>query len=127
MNIPQLPHIKASPILMHQLFYNLISNALKFTREGIPPVINIHTGYEDNLFFIAVTDNGIGIEPRYAECIFKAFERLHSKDVYEGTGLGLALCQKIVSQYEGRRQLKSEAGKGAVFTVAFPKQLVVTV
>ena len=125
LNIPQLPHIKASPILMHQLFYNLISNALKFTREGVPPVITIHTGYEGDLFFVAVTDNGIGIEPMYAERIFKAFERLHSKDVYEGTGLGLALCQKIVSEYKGSIQVKSEAGKGAVFTVSFPSQILV--
>lgn len=124
--LAELPKIKASPILMHQLFYNLLNNALKFTRPGVPPAITVTVSYDGDLFLVAIADNGIGIEPLYIERIFNTFERLHSKDVYEGTGLGLALCKKIVNRYKGGVDVKSEMGRGSVFTVRLPQEMIVS-
>src|SRR5947209_15476973 len=86
---------------MRQLLQNLISNALKFHRDGVPPLITISGSIEGDRAQIAVADNGIGFEEKYAERIFTMFERLHGRGTYEGTGIGLAICRKIVERHGG--------------------------
>ena len=110
-----LPVVKADRPQMVQLFQNLLGNALKFV-NGKPPEIKItfraldKGGYE-----FSIKDNGIGIEPQYADRIFLIFQRLHSKQEYPGTGIGLALCKKIVERHNGKIWLYSEIGKGTTF------------
>jgi signal transduction histidine kinase len=116
----ELPEVKGSKILLHQLFYNLISNALKFTHTGIVPEIKIYTEQEKNCIRLYVEDNGIGIDEQYFQKIFNTFERLHSKDLYEGTGLGLALCKKIVERHNGKINAKTKPSAGAVFEIILP-------
>nr|WP_315223694.1 ATP-binding protein [uncultured Flavobacterium sp.] len=120
----ELPEIEGAPILIHQLFYNLIHNALKFSKRDQPPRVIIssaeidHNGTE--CIRIVIEDNGIGLEANYFERIFDAFERLHSKDQYEGNGLGLALCKKIASRHNGIISADGKKDNGAVFTVILP-------
>lgn len=117
-----LPSVMGSSILLQRLFYNLVSNALKFSRAEEPPRVTISSvKVRDKQDFIRITieDNGIGIKPMYAEKIFNAFERLHSKDTYEGTGLGLALCKKIAERHGGTIYTKGRE-TGAEFTVELP-------
>ncbi len=118
-----LPQLEGARVLLHQLFYNLIYNSLKFAKEDVPPEITILTETEGDIARIEVADNGIGFEQEYAEKIFKAFSRLHSKDRYEGTGLGLSLCKRIVERHGG--SIRAEGSpQGARFVITLPvKQL----
>lgn len=120
----ELPTLNANPTLMYQLFYNLILNSLKFAKAGEPPRIRISfetVGHEEKEFAkITVSDNGIGIEPEFSEEIFKTFTRLHPAEDYEGTGLGLALCKKIVERHGGTIAAGGEPGIGATFTIRLP-------
>jgi signal transduction histidine kinase len=119
-----LPTIQATDILMYQLFYNLILNSLKFSKAEEPSRINITCAYvqrnQKNFVKIILADNGIGFEQEYATAIFEPFKRLNPKDEYEGTGLGLALCKKIVERLDGSILTKGEPGKGAEFTILLP-------
>ncbi len=119
-----LPTIEGATVLIYQLFYNLINNALKFTKANVLPEIHIDASkmVKDGIQYaeIKVSDNGIGINPEYAEKIFTAFIRLHSKDKFEGTGLGLALCKKIVARHKGSISASGIINKGTVFTVTLP-------
>ena len=121
-NVDTFPIIEGSPILMHQLFYNLINNALKFSKDGVSPIVTIKAQAISGQLKITVKDNGIGIEEQFTQQIFKAFERLHSKDVYEGTGLGLSLCKKIVERHHGTIEAVGTAGEGAEFIITLPQQ-----
>jgi PAS domain S-box-containing protein len=119
-----LPSIKAAAILIYQLFYNLLNNALKFSKKDEPPLISI-TGSlvrDEGQDFgkILFSDNGIGFEQAFAELIFTTFTRLNTKDEFEGTGLGLALCKKIVERHGGRIFATGSENSGAVFTVLLP-------
>jgi light-regulated signal transduction histidine kinase (bacteriophytochrome) len=116
-----LPVIYGVPVLIHQLFYNLINNSIKFSNAGVPPRIII-TGEATatGMAKIVVADNGIGFEQEYAERIFKTFTRLNSKDNYEGTGLGLSLCKKIVERHGGSITAEGVEGDGARFIVMLP-------
>lgn len=106
---------------MHQLFQNLIGNALKFHKEGVPPVVKISMRKENhNMCQIQVTDNGIGFDEKYCEQVFGIFERLHGRSAYAGTGVGLAICQKIVERHGGRISASSHPGQGSTFTVLLP-------
>jgi PAS domain S-box-containing protein len=122
-----LPVLEGASILIYQLFYNLINNSLKFSTPDRPPVISISsTVSRENggVAIITVKDNGIGFEQEYAERIFNTFARLNSKDKYEGTGLGLALCRKIVQRHGGSIRAESNGKEGAAFMVELPlKQL----
>jgi PAS domain S-box-containing protein len=110
-----LPSIKANYSEMVQLFQNLISNAIKY-RSQEPPQINIsYSGLEGDQWLFAVKDNGIGIDPQYKERIFGMFQRLHPKSEYSGTGIGLAICKKIVEQHSGRIWVESQPGQGSTF------------
>ncbi len=121
----KLPVVEGSGILLHQLFYNLINNSLKFSKKTEAPLIQITAGViEGSKPFaeIVLTDNGIGFDPDFNEKIFKTFARLNSKDQYEGTGLGLSLCKKIVERHGGTISATGQEGKGAVFTITLPLQ-----
>lgn len=123
--ISALPEIEGAPILIHQLFYNLIHNALKFSKADQPPRVIITSAViynEDGIevLEIKIQDNGIGLNPIDTEKIFTAFERLHSKDEFEGNGLGLALCRKIAQRHNGSITALGEKDNGAEFTVTLP-------
>ncbi|MCW3467301.1 PAS domain-containing sensor histidine kinase [Chitinophaga nivalis] len=129
-----LPEIAALPLQMNQLFYNLIGNALKFTRKGIPPEIKLTAAMltpeevqEYSLPYstqpythIVIQDNGVGFDPQFAEEIFLIFHRLHNYQEYEGTGIGLALCRKIVENHGGRIYATSNKEEGAAFHILLP-------
>jgi len=122
-----LPVLKIVPLHFHQLFLNLIGNALKYSREGVSPVIQITCDYipgdsgKGQAFYkINISDNGIGFEQQYAHNIFKLFHRLHGRTEYSGTGVGLAICKKIVEYYKGVITAVSEPGKGSTFTILLP-------
>ncbi|MEJ1241429.1 PAS domain S-box protein [Chryseolinea sp. T2] len=119
-----LPTIEGAEVLLYQLFYNLINNSLKFRRTDVAPVIKIngHRVDKSDLFSITVQDNGIGFDQRYADRIFNTFTRLNTKDEFEGTGLGLALCKKIVERHGGKIEAKSVKGDGATFTIVLPER-----
>ncbi|MBA3285408.1 MAG: PAS domain-containing sensor histidine kinase, partial [Nitrosopumilus sp.] len=121
---------------MSQLFSNLISNALKFTRPSVTPEIKITSSVvsEDECrhfelnercryYKIEVVDNGIGFENEHVDQIFSIFQRLHGKSAYEGTGIGLAICQKIVQNHHGLIFASSELNKGSVFTIILPESI----
>ncbi len=113
-DVGPLPAVTGDPTLLRQLFLNLVGNGLKFHREGEPPVVTIAASGEsgdDGLVEITVADNGIGIEPEYAEKVFVIFQRLHARDVYEGTGIGLALSKKIVEFHGGHITLDPPGGE----------------
>ncbi|MGF1933697.1 MAG: PAS domain-containing protein [Nostoc sp. ChiQUE02] len=125
--IAELPTIKADPLQMRQLFQNLIGNALKFHRPQTPPAIKIYSTILNNqadnvsanseLCQIIVEDNGIGFEEKYLERIFNVFQRLHSSIEYEGTGIGLAICRKIIEHHHGNITAQSKPGQGAKFII----------
>ena len=119
-----LPVIEGSPILFHQLFYNLILNSLKFTVAGRPSYISIKSSEvvhnKENYAEITLSDNGIGFDQQYAESIFNSFTRLNNAESYEGSGLGLALCKKIVERYQGTISAGGKVNEGAAFKILFP-------
>ena len=121
--IPEpLPPVQGDPPQMHQLFQNLVGNGLKFHREGIPPEIAIHAHrVEGDMIRVEVEDNGIGIDKEYHEQVFTMFRRLHSRAHYEGTGIGLAICKKIVNRHGGDIGIKSTPGKGSTFWFTLPR------
>ncbi len=122
--VSDLPAIEADPGQMHQLFLNLLANALKFRRAGVLPSISIEgsveVGENGAMARIAVADNGVGFEPRHAERIFGMFERLHGRDEFDGTGVGLATCRKIAERHAGELTAWGEPDAGAVFTLLLP-------
>jgi len=121
-NIP--PTIIGDRIKIKQLFQNLLTNAIKFTKPDQSPFITISTTQSDTHWTFRVKDNGIGIDPEFQEKIFQIFQRLHTKDKYEGIGIGLALCKKIVEQHKGTITVESAAGEGSCFIFTIDKRLV---
>jgi PAS domain S-box-containing protein len=115
-----LPTIQADPILIQQLFNNIISNALKYSRESVLPVIFISSKQKKEELTISLKDNGIGFEEKYNEKIFTLFQRLHGKQSFSGNGLGLAICRKIVQLHNGSIHAKSELDKGSEFIIKLP-------
>lgn len=114
-----LPEVMGDATQLTQLFQNLIGNAIKFRRQ-VPPVVHIGVVRDANQWQFEVRDNGIGMQPQYTERIFAFFQRLHPKDKYPGTGIGLAICKKIVERHCGRIWVESEAGFGATFYFTIP-------
>jgi two-component system CheB/CheR fusion protein len=129
-----LPNARVIPSQLNQLFYNLISNSLKFTREGSIPEINISSRKlslvevlkypklkkDQSYFEIIFADNGIGFEEEYKDQIFLMFQRLHLQQAFPGTGMGLALCKKIVENHSGEIFAESLQNVGALFHIIFP-------
>ncbi|MEY3053275.1 MAG: hypothetical protein RLY31_3060 [Bacteroidota bacterium] len=119
----ELPVIRASATEMMQLFQNLISNAIKFRRPDFSPLVEVRHEENEEEHRLYVHDNGIGIAPEYHESVFNIFERLHSRFEYEGTGIGLATCKKIVTQLGGRIWVEAQHAPGTAFVLCFPKQV----
>ena len=115
--------IKAFRVPLFQIFQNLIGNALKYQKGDIPPAITIRSEETADHWQYSVQDNGIGIQPEYFEKIFILFQRLHNKDEYSGTGMGLAICKKLVENMGGSIWLHSEEGRGSNFFFTIPKEL----
>ena len=128
-----LPSLEAIPLQMTQLFSNLVSNSLKFAKNGVAPVITLtatkmtdsevlsaglHAG--NDYYHFRYSDNGIGFRPEYSDKIFNIFQRLHGKSEYEGTGIGLAMCRKIAINHHGGLDAKGSSEDGAVFNVYLP-------
>lgn len=118
--VSKLPVVCADETHMRQLFQNLISNALKFHAKDRDPVIKIEYTSDDEYHKISVIDNGIGIDEKYVQKIFAVFQRLHAKNAFEGTGIGLAVCKKIVQRYNGSIDVISKLNVGTTFTVNLP-------
>jgi PAS domain S-box-containing protein len=130
--IGSLPRIEADPVQMRQLFQNLVANALKYRAPDTAPRVTIDGEYLDHrervvapgpaalLARIRVTDNGIGFQPEYAERIFELFQRLHGRDQYDGTGIGLGMCRRIVTRHGGTITAEGRPGEGATFIVTLP-------
>ncbi len=133
-HVDSLPAVSGISFQLSQLFVNLISNSIKFAKEGHPPHINITnrvvTGDElstnqtlypnQNYIEITLKDNGIGFSQEYASKIFEVFQRLHAKGTYDGTGIGLAICKKIIDKHHGLITATSNLGEGATFTILLP-------
>jgi signal transduction histidine kinase len=115
----QLPSVRMREIHLQQLFQNLIGNAIKYRGTG-PLCVQVCAQPEERHWRFRVQDNGIGIRPEYKEVIFGIFKRLHSRDKYSGTGMGLAICQRIVERYRGRIWVESEPGQGSTFFFTVP-------
>ncbi|GEM_PF-1543437 len=115
-----LPVVLANPLYMKQLFQNLVGNSLKFSKKDVTPLIRVEGRADGDFHEITVTDNGIGFDEKYLDRIFKPFQRLHGREEYPGTGIGLAICQKIIQRQGGSLVARSRPGEGSVFTVRFP-------
>ncbi|MGC3989172.1 MAG: ATP-binding protein [Chthoniobacteraceae bacterium] len=133
LKIGSLPEIEGDPILLRQLFQNLLTNAMKFQKPEVPPVISVQAVVQpyhgpdilgarqgDPVCKITVSDNGIGFDPKFSEQIFTIFQRLHSRDKYEGTGIGLAVVRRIVDKHGGTVEAHSIENEGATFHVTLP-------
>jgi len=134
-NYDDLPVVSAVPGLMQQLFYNLFSNAIKFRRPSVDLVIDVKAEkmnpvdlskfikYSNgkNYYIITVQDNGIGFDDKYAEDIFRVFKRLHSYQEFEGTGVGLSICKKIIEKHNGFIKAESKIDKGSTFIIGLPE------
>lgn len=119
-SISDLPNIDGDSGQMHQLFQNLISNAIKFRHAGRPCEISVSVDTFGNYCVVIIRDNGIGFDEKYLNRIFNIFQRLHGRGEYPGTGVGLAVCRRIVDHHNGRITAKSMAGQGASFLVTLP-------
>ena len=134
-NYENLPVVSAVPGLMQQLFYNLFSNAIKFRKPAVDLVIDVKSekmnpidlsrftkyGQGKNYYKITVQDNGIGFDDKYAEDIFRVFKRLHNYQEFEGTGVGLSICKKIVEKHHGFIKAESKIDKGSTFIIGLPE------
>jgi PAS domain S-box-containing protein len=119
-NYSNLPTVKANYMYLNQLFQNLISNAIKFKKPDTTPVVNISANHTGNEWLFKIEDNGIGIEKEFTDKIFVIFQRLHNHSEYPGTGIGLAICKKIIDKLGGHIWVESEVGKGTTFNFTIP-------
>ncbi len=117
-----LPVIIADEAQLVHLFQNLISNAIKFKRKGKNPKIHISGETHQQEWLFSIQDNGIGIDQKYFDRIFIIFQRLHKRESYGGTGIGLAICKKIIQRHGGRIWVKSKPGKGSTFYFSIPRK-----
>jgi light-regulated signal transduction histidine kinase (bacteriophytochrome) len=127
LEVPEpLPKIQANTTQIRQLLQNLVGNGIKYRAKDVKPHIIIRAKHTDNgEIRVEVQDNGIGIEEKYFEDIFKMFRRLHSRSEFEGTGIGLSICKKIVEKHNGKIGVESKPGNGATFWFSLPAKNVV--
>ncbi len=120
--VDPLPMVQGDESQLGQLFQNLISNAIKFKKAGEPPVIHIESRQAGGAFWeVTVADQGIGFDPKYSEKVFRPFERLHNREQYDGSGVGLAICQKIVTYHGGKISVQTHPQEGSVFSILLPR------
>jgi len=119
--VGEMPELNIYEIETGQLFQNLIANAIKFQKKGVPPQIQIRSKKINEKWQFSVSDNGIGIAPAHYERIFDIFQRLHNNDEYEGNGIGLANCKKIVELHHGKIWIESTLGNGTTFNFTIPQ------
>ncbi|SFT36682.1 His Kinase A (phospho-acceptor) domain-containing protein [Lishizhenia tianjinensis] len=119
----KLPIVKGYPVELHLLFQNIISNAIKFRSKNRIPNISISCTENDNYYIISITDNGIGLNPKYKDKVFAMFQRLHGQDEYKGTGIGLAHCKKIVDLHRGTIDINGEIDQGTTVSFCISKYL----
>ncbi len=119
----ELPRVTGDETQLAQVFQNLIGNAVKFRKRGETPRVHVSARRADGGWLFSVADNGIGIDPQYAQRIFQIFQRLHSREEYPGTGIGLSLCKRIVERHGGDIWVESEPGRGATFTFSIPERM----
>ena len=119
--VTDLPKVRVYDAHLVQLFQNLIGNALKY-RGAASPVIHVSANWDAtrNMWLFRIRDNGMGIDPKYHQQVFGLFKRLHARDEYPGTGIGLAICQKIVERYGGEIWVDSAVGQGSTFLFTLP-------
>ncbi|MDF2636205.1 MAG: ATP-binding region ATPase domain protein [Pelosinus sp.] len=122
--IKQLPMIHGDPIMIKILVANILSNALKYTRNREKAIIEVASAKDEKNYIISVKDNGAGFDMSESSRLFQIFDRLHSVDQFEGTGVGLVVCQKILKRHNGSAWLKGKVNEGAVFYFSFPKSLL---
>ena len=133
--VEKLPLLNINPVLIRSLFQNLISNSLKYSRKNVKPIIrisaeisyertNVETNEKVKFHRIHVTDNGIGFDQKDSEQIFSIFKRLHFNNEFEGTGIGLAICKKIIEQHNGFISARSKVDEGSTFIVSLPASLM---
>lgn len=122
--VESLPTVQADSVQMRQLFQNLLSNALKFHKKGVPPRVTVSACAGEKFYEIRVQDQGIGFDEKYLDRIFTIFQRLHGRHEYEGTGVGLAVCRRIVERHGGTITAESVLGSGATFIVRLPVNAV---
>jgi len=122
--VESLPTVQADSVQMRQLFQNLLSNALKFHKKDIPPRVTVSASVGQKFYEIRVKDQGIGFDEKYLDRIFTIFQRLHGRHEYEGTGVGLAVCRRIVERHGGAITAESILGSGATFIVQLPVNAV---
>ena len=121
--ISELPTVDADATLLRQLFQNIIENSIKYRKESEPPIVKIHGSLADSVCQVFIEDNGIGFDECYGQKVFQPFQRLHGKNSpYTGTGMGLAICTKIVARHGGRSTVKSIPGQGSTFIVTLPTE-----
>ena len=118
--VDTLPTVSGEPVQLVQLFQNLIGNALKYRKSGVPPQVRVSARRTGEWWTFAVSDNGIGIEPQHRDRVFQIFQRLHTKEEYPGTGIGLASCKKIVERHGVEIWVESTPGEGATFYFSIP-------
>jgi light-regulated signal transduction histidine kinase (bacteriophytochrome) len=114
----ELPSVECDPLLIHQVFRNLLDNSVKFTRQRANAIIDVGTAESEGKDIIYVRDNGVGFSMKYVEKLFGVFQRLHRQEDFEGTGVGLAIVQRIVRRHGGRVWAEGELNKGATFYLA---------
>lgn len=115
-----LPIVHVNPMRLMRVIQNLVGNGIKYQAEGVNPEIHISAEEKNNAWLISIKDNGIGMKPEYCEKIFEPFKRLHAKNEYVGTGMGLAICRKIIEGFDGTIWAESEQGKGSAFYFTIP-------
>jgi light-regulated signal transduction histidine kinase (bacteriophytochrome) len=120
-HVAPLPPVEGRPIQLRQLFQNLLGNALKFRREGTAHEVRVESKLEAGRLLIVITDNGVGFEPQYAERIFKIFQRLHGRNAFEGTGIGLAVCQRVAVNHGWKIRAIGRPNEGATFELDLGK------
>ncbi len=118
--VEPMPRVRGIRNQLVSLMQNLISNAIKFHKKGVDPVINIIYTLENRHHVISVVDNGIGIAPNFMPKLFNVFQKYHGRDVYEGTGIGLAICKKIIKNHDGDISAHSNEGEGSTFKFTIP-------
>jgi len=120
-SVAEMPIVRMRESHLSQIFQNLLGNAIKYRKEGCPPVVEISTRESGAHWIFTIADNGIGVPAAYKDSIFGIFQRLHTANKYSGTGMGLAICKRIVERYRGQIWVESEFGEGARFSFSVPR------